>query len=742
MDTPSKVTLSVPEMDCMEEANLLRRAVAPLVSGEDRLNFDFIGRRMTVDLSGLDVAREQILAAVAATGLTVSELAAPGPGMPNMLEGCACCGGSCATGTQKQTFLQRHRRAITCAASGTAWIAGLAVAAVSEGSLLAAFHESAEAPAVSVALWVFAALAGMWHVLPRAWASLTALRPDMNLLMVVAAAGAMAIGDYSEGASVAFLFALANELESWSMGRARRAIQALADITPATALVMEPFTLAPVERRVAEVAVGSLVLVRPGDKVPLDGVVKKGASAVDQSPITGESMPVPKGPGDTVYAGTVNAEGALEIETTKPASDTTLARIVHMVEQAQSRRAQAVKWVDKFAVVYTPAMIGLSLLVALVPPLFFGGEWSRWFYQALVVLVISCPCALVISTPVSVVAALASAARHGVLVKGGAYLEAPASVTAVALDKTGTLTLGRPTVTAVEALGKTSERELLAVAAALESRSSHPLAEAVLARARREGVTPPALEDARAIPGLGAQGVIGGKIHLVGNARLLRERSPGLLTPELAARFESCAEGAAAAVAVWNEAEVLGILTIEDKVRPEARAAVAELLELGIKRVVMLTGDNEAAARAMAARTGVTAYEADLLPKDKTRLVAEMAASGVKVAMVGDGVNDAPALAASSLGVAMGSIGSGVAIETADVALMSDDLSKLPWLIRHSRRTLSTIKCNIGFALGLKALFLGMAFLQLATLWMAIVADMGASLVVIFNGLRLLRIRK
>ncbi|WP_243364538.1 heavy metal translocating P-type ATPase [Fundidesulfovibrio terrae] len=739
MNAPDKMTFSVPEMDCMEEAALLKRALAPLVQDEDRLDFDFIGRRMTVNLDGLDVSRERILAAVASTGLAASEQSGTGGGM---LDGCSCCGGSCSTGSQKQSYLRRNRRAIACAASGTAWIAGLVTAAVAGGSFLAAFREGANAPAASMAFWLFAALAGMWHVLPRAWASLKTLRPDMNLLMVAAAVGAMALGDYSEGASVAFLFALANELESWSMGRARRAIQSLADITPATALVLEPLMLTPVQKRVEEVAVGATVLVRPGDKVPLDGVVRKGASAVDQSPITGESMPVPKGPGDAVYAGTINAEGALEVETTRPASDTTLARIMHMVEAAQSRRAKAVQWVDRFAVVYTPAMIGLSLLVAVIPPLLFGGAWAQWFYQALVVLVISCPCALVISTPVSVVAALASAARNGVLVKGGAYLEAPASVTAVALDKTGTLTLGRPSVTAMEAFGKVSARELLAAAAALESRSSHPLAGAVLAHARRESVEPPVVEDARAIPGLGAQGLIGGVLHFVGNARLLREQSPALLTPELAGRFEKCAGEAAAAVAVWNESGVLGILTIEDKVRPEAPAAVAELLKLGVERVVMLTGDNEAAAQTMARRTGVTGYEADLLPQDKTRIVSEMAEGGVKVAMVGDGVNDAPALAASNLGVAMGSIGTGVAIETADVALMSDDLSKLPWLIRHSRRTLGTIKCNIGFALGLKALFLAMAFLQLATLWMAILADMGASLIVIFNGLRLLRIRK
>lgn len=731
-----QMTFHIAKMDCPEEIATLKKVLLPLVDAENRLVFDLFSRKLIVDTTGLAVENKDILKAVAAAGMEATEQTA-GP-----LDGCACCGGICSPKPSAETFLSRHGRVLLCAASGVGWFLGLGVALWEHGSLLGAFRHEEAAPAAAVALWLCAALAGMWHVLPKALISARTFRPDMNLLMVVAAAGALAIGDYSEGASVAFLFSLANQLESWSMGRARKAIQALMDITPSAALVLLPGALAPQERPVGEVSTGSMVLVRPGDRIPLDGIVLAGTSAVDQSPITGESMPVPKTTGDTVYAGTINAEGALEIKTTAPASGSALARIMHLVEEAQSRRAKAVQWVDTFAAVYTPGMMGLSVLVALLPPLFLGGGWAQWFYQALVVLVISCPCALVISTPVSVVAGLASAARNGVLIKGGAYLEAAASITAIALDKTGTLTLGRPSVTALDACPDTTAGELAAMAAALESRSSHPMARAILDHATAAGLHLPAVEDVLEHPGRGAEGRICGELYFVGNERLLREQAPALLTLDLRQRFAGAQAEASTVVAVWNGSKVLGTLTLKDTVRPESREAVESLKRLGMKNVVMLTGDNEQTARMIAEQTGVTGYQANLLPEDKTGMVSGMVERGDRVAMVGDGVNDAPALAASSLGIAMGSIGTGAAIETADVALMSDDLSKLPWLIRHARRTVGIIKQNIAFALGLKAMFLVLAFFQVATLWAAIAADMGASLAVIFNGLRLLRIKK
>lgn len=591
-------------------------------------------------------------------------------------------------------------------------------------------------------LWILASLGGVWHVLPKAVHSLRSLRPDMNLLMVLAVAGAMAIGEFSEGASVAFLFALANQLESWSVARASNAIQALMSLAPDKALVLSPSSPTPIETRVEDVPLGALVLVRPGDRIPLDGIVRSGISAVDQSPITGESMPVGKEAGDVVFAGTINADGALEIETTKPASESTLARIMRMVEQAQSKRARAVQWVEKFAAFYTPVMIGVAILFAVVPPLFFGGDWSRWFYEALVILVISCPCALVISTPVSIVAGLASAARNGVLIKGGVFMEVPATLTAVALDKTGTLTHGRPAVTNVSVLNGVSEGELLGIAAALESRSSHPLAQAIVRHAASLGANPVQVEEAQARPGLGAQGRIQGREHFIGNLRFLNEFSDVTQTTELKAVLARHEQSPGTAILVWNTEKVLGCMLLEDKVRPQSKAALAELKALGVETIVMLSGDNAKTAEKIAAQTGVTEFRSDLMPEDKTRAVEELVQSGKRVAMVGDGINDAPALAAAHLGVAMGAIGTDVAIETADVALMSDDLSKLPWLIRHSRRTLGTIKANIGFALAIKAVFLLLAVFQIATLWTAILADMGSSLLVIFNGLRLLRVRQ
>jgi Cd2+/Zn2+-exporting ATPase len=415
---------------------------------------------------------------------------------------------------------------------------------------------------------------------------------------------------------------------------------------------------------------------------------------------------------------------------------------MRMVEDAQSRRAKAVQWVEKFAAVYTPVMVGVSVLFAVVPPLFLGGAWDKWFYEALVILVISCPCALVISTPVSIVAALASSARNGVLVKGGVFLEVPAMLNAIALDKTGTLTHGRPAVTAITPLNGTSEKELLGIAAGLESRSSHPVAQAIMRHASSIGASPVEMKDSQSRPGLGAQGLIQDVTFFIGNLRFLDETANAARTAGFEEVLDRHERSAGTVVSVWTSEKILGCLTIEDKVRPQSKSAMADLMAEGVDTIVMLTGDNARTAEKIAAEAGVTQYRADLLPEDKTRVVMELVASGKKIAMIGDGVNDAPALAASHLGIAMGSIGTDVAIETADVALMSDDLSKLPWLIRHSRRTMGIIKANIWFALGIKAVFLLLAALQMATLWTAILADLGTSLLVIFNGLRLLSIKR
>jgi len=727
-----KITFVIKDMDCTEEVAILKRVLLPIVGQESRLEFDLLGRKLHVDLSDLLESAENVAQAINATGMKAEPFV-------DALPSCACCGGTCPT---KGSLWERRGRELLCVVSGLLWAGGLALMMSEHGSILAAFKDSAAAPFAAKLLWVLAVVVGVWHVLPKAIRSLRALRPDMNLLMVLAVSGAMVIGEYSEGASVAFLFALANQLEAWSIGRARNAIQALMGLAPDTALVFSPLSPSALETPVQDVPTGSRVLIRPGDRVPLDGVVLSGISAVDQSPITGESMPVTKTVGDVVYAGTINADGALEVETTKLSSESTLARIMRMVEQAQSRRAKAVQWVEKFAAVYTPVMVAVAILFAVVPPVFFGGAWDKWFYEALVILVISCPCALVISTPVSIVAALASAARNGVLVKGGVFLEVPATLNAIVLDKTGTLTHGRPSVTEVTAFSGSTESELLGVAAALESRSSHPVGQAIMRHASSMGVPLSHIEDAQARPGLGAQGRIRETTYFIGNPRFLAATGNVARTDELEQAVDRHAQSAGTFVLVWTEGKVLGCLTVEDRVRSQSRDALKELALLGIDTIVMLTGDNAKTAAKIAAEAGVTQYRSDLLPEDKTRVVTEMVASGKRVGMVGDGVNDAPALAASHLGIAMGSIGTDVAIETADVALMSDDLSKLPWLIRHSRRTLGTIKANIWFALGVKAVFLLLAIFQMATLWTAILADLGSSLLVIFNGLRLLQIKR
>ena len=482
---------------------------------------------------------------------------------------------------------------------------------------------------------------------------------------------------------------------------------------------------------------GATILVRPGERIPLDGIVTKGRTSVNQAPITGESMPVAKEEGAEVFAGTINEDGAIEFKSTKPAADTTLARIIRMVEQAQSRRAPVEQWVEKFARYYTPAMIAVAFLVAVVPPM-FGGQWGRWFYEALVMLVIACPCALVISTPVSIVAALTAAARAGVLIKGGAFLEAAGRVKVFALDKTGTLTKGLPEVQEIVPLNGHTRDELLARAAALEAHSEHPLAAAVLKKARLENVQPLDAEDFRALKGRGAEAMIEGRLFWVGSHRLLHEK--GVEESEIHAHAQRMEDAGHSVVVVGSDRHVCGLISVADSIRPEASDLVRQLKAAGVRHVAMLTGDNQGTADAVGGAVGVDDVRAELLPEDKMLAIQEIEQSHGPVAMVGDGVNDAPALATATIGIAMGAAGTDAAVETADIALMSDDLARLPWLVRHARRSLRIVRQNIIFALGVKAAFMALALAQVATLWMAIAADMGASLVVIFNALRLLHV--
>jgi len=616
---------------------------------------------------------------------------------------------------------------------------------------------------------------------------------DINFLMTVAALGAMAIGAWEEGALVVFLFSLGETLESYSMDRARNAIRSLMELAPAEATVLRPcvdceehlgqplpdgsvYTGGPCpwcevhEERVpvAELAVGDVILVRPGERIPMDGRVLKGTSAVNQAPITGESIPVEKEPGAEVFAGTVNGEGALEIQVTRLAEDNTISRIIHMVEEAQAQKAPSQRWVDRFAHYYTPTVVGLAILIASIPPLFFGQPFLEpvtgghgWLYRALALLIIACPCALVISTPVSIVSAISNAARHGVLVKGGAYLEAAGGLRVVAFDKTGTLTRGEPVVTDVVPLALTStppsgregESGLLRLAAAVESRSEHPLARAIVAAAEQRGIAFTPAQDFQALTGRGASASLDDTLVYVGNLAFFADTgvpvSEALHTQ--VAHLEE--EGKTTMVVATTEAKdggdlkrstwtFWGVIAVADTVRPDAREAIAALKRLGIRRTVMLTGDNERTAAAIAAQAGIDEVRANLLPEDKVQAMEKLLAEYGQVAMVGDGVNDAPALARATVGIAMGGAGTDQALETADIVLMADDLSKLPFAMRLSRRTLGVIRQNIALSLLIKAAFMVLAIPGLATLWMAVFADMGASLIVILNGMRLLKSRE
>jgi Zn2+/Cd2+-exporting ATPase len=720
-----KMTFRIRGMCCGEEMSVLKRVVGPLVGGETNLAFDLLTAKMTVLASPDTVTAEAVRAAVASTGME---------SLP-WTEGCRA--GICPV---EEGWWQRHGRLFACAASAFLILLGFLADSYERGSFVAAFLADGEnvtgfAPEV-ILVYMGAVLAGGWFVLPRAWFALRSIRPDMNLLMVIAVLGAMGLKQWFEAASVSFLFSLALLLESWSVSRARSAIKTLVDISPATARILCPIDGDIEEQPLEAVPVGATVLVRPGEKIPLDGVITKGATSVNQAPITGESLPVPRQQGDEVYAGTINGETAIEMRTTKPAADTTLAHIIHMVEEAQSRRAGVEQWVDRFARIYTPAMMLLSLLVAVVPPLFWGGTWSAWLYQALVILVIACPCSLVISTPVSIVAGLTAAARSGVLIKGGAYLEAPAHLKGIAFDKTGTLTHGHPTVKTIYPMNDHSEAKILARAAALEAHSTHPLARAILALAESRGVEITPADQFTILPGQGALGVIENKTYWVGSHRLLEQWNHE--SAEVHAATNSLEDAGHSLVILWCEDHVCGLISIADSVRPEAQTTIQALKRLGVGRIVMLTGDNQRTAEQVASEVGIDEYYAELLPEDKVRVVTEMRESLGQMAMVGDGVNDAPAMASAGVSIAMGAMGSDAAIETADIALMADDLAKLPWLIRHSRRTLNVIKQNVFFSLAVKASFIGLAFAGIATLWGAIAADMGASLLVISNGLRLL----
>jgi Cd2+/Zn2+-exporting ATPase len=596
-------------------------------------------------------------------------------------------------------------------------------------------------PLLHTGCFALATLAGGLLVFPAAFKALKKARLDMNVLMTVAVSGAWLVGEGAEGAAVVFLFALSELLESWSVGRARRAIASLLKLTPQTALV-KGADGSTKEVPVADVPVGAEISVHSGSSVPLDGVVITGDSAVNQAPITGESVPVEKKPGDTVFAGTINGEGSLTVRVTKAASDSTFARIIKLVEEAEEQKAPTQRFVDKFAAIYTPAVFVVALLVALLPPLLMSGAWSEWTYRALVLLVIACPCALVIATPVSIVSGLTALARRGVLIKGGAYLEAVGKLRALAVDKTGTITQGRPQVTGVIPIGDITEEEIMRRAAAIDAHSEHPLAKAVVAAAQAKGITWSESTQYQSVTGRGATAIIAGHPHFIGNHKMAHEL--GLCSPEIEARLAEI-EGKGQSLAILGhtphegcKGEVLAILSIGDIIRPEVSNALTLLHDAGIEKVVMLSGDNQRTVDAIARTAGIDEAHGDLMPEQKIEHIRRLMAEHHYVGMIGDGVNDAPALALASVGIAMGAIGSDTAIETADMALMKDDLTRVAEAIALGRRTLRIIQFNVTFALVVKAIFLILAFTGHTSLWLAILADTGATLLVIMNALRLL----
>ncbi len=589
----------------------------------------------------------------------------------------------------------------------------------------------------SIAFFALAILIAGAPIARKAFNTLRVTRQiDINTLMVIAVVGAAAIGAWLEAAMVVVLFSLGESLEGYTMDRARRSIRSLLTLAPAEAVVRhrDHEQVTPVAR----INVGDVVIVRPGERFPLDGVIQHGSSAVNQAPITGESLPVEKTMGDEVFAGTINGSGVLDVRTTRKVGDSTIARIIRMVEDAQAQKAPSQRFVDVFARYYTPAVVVLAAAIAVVPPLAFGGDWVSWFYRALVLLVVACPCALIISTPVSIVAAISAAARSGVLIKGGAYLEAAGSIRALAFDKTGTLTRGEPVVTAVVPLDSWAENDVLSMAAAAERFSEHPLGQAIVREARER-----ALDHAQAVTDVSAE--TGRGIQATVNGHHVRVGSP---TYSLTAndihienRLATLEHQGQTAVVVSFDGTAVGLIGLADTPRTESRAALQAIKDAGIRTTAMLTGDRRNVAEAIAAQIGVDEVEAELLPEQKVDAIERLLQRYGSVGMVGDGVNDAPALARSTVGIAMGTGGTDTALETADIALMRDDLSAVEYTIRLSRSAKRVIGENIGLALAIKLLFLTLAVAGLATLWLAVLADVGASLIVIANGMRLLRFR-
>lgn len=706
---PKKTTISVAELDCAAEQAVLQKRLSSL-SEVASVEFDLMNRRLTVIHELTDEA--VLHKAIRSVGMT--------PATYSLDASASVVGDRVRPSAPRSGSASRER--VSLAVSG----------ALAFGSEVAAWTSGSETSLLVIVMASASIVFGGLSTLSKGLIALRTFTLNINFLMSVAVIGAAAIGEWPEAAVVIFLFAIAEHIEAYSLDRARNAVRALMALTPDVVSIKQADGTWQ-DTSAANVSIGSIVRVRPGERLALDGVVVAGDSSVDQAPITGESVPVDKAVGDSVFAGSINGNGVLEFRTTGGKDETTLARIVHTVQEAQSQRAPTQRFVDNFSRIYTPVVVVLAAMVALVPWLFLSQPFMPWLYKALVMLVIACPCALVISTPVTVVSGLAAAARRGILVKGGVYLETGRKLRVVALDKTGTVTEGKPRLVDVLPLNGYSREKVLQVAGSLDALSSHPVAHAV-----REGWTGPLLqiEGFASITGRGVEGRIDGEGYIVGNHRLAEERS--VCSPAVEDLLEKLESQGKTAVVVATSQQAIGVLAVADTPRDISVAAIRELHDLNV-RTVMLSGDNQRTVEAIAKAVGIDDARGNLLPEEKLAAIDELRVRYSSVGMVGDGVNDAPALAKANIGFAMGAAGTDTALETADVALMRDDLRGVPEFIRLSRRTAGILAQNITFAIITKSTFFLLAVFGVATLWMAVLADMGASLFVVANGLRLLR---
>lgn len=690
--------------DCSDEVNAIKKALATI--GVESVSVNLIASTATVH-HAVAIDPSMIRASIESTGVKVID-------------------------QEELSFLSANKVRVALVASSGALL-GI--------GLVLDWTTSAQ-EVVLLAVFGLATILSGVLVFPKALRAILQKTLDMNVLMSIAVIGAFAIREYSEAATVVFLFSLAELMESFSVSRARNAIKAVLKLTPQVAQTLRDGKLVPLS--VFEVKIDELIVVRPGDSFPLDGTVVEGKSAVNQAPLTGESVPVDKNPGDPVFAGTINENRALTVKVTKGFQDTKISRVLKLIEEAQQQKAPSEKFVDRFAKIYTPIVFLLAVAIAVIPPLVFGGGTDVWFYRALVLLVIACPCALVLATPISVVSGLASLARQGVLVKGGKYLEALGKLKAIALDKTGTLTEGKFKVQSFRSFNGVDEAEVLRVALALERLSSHPLAKAILEYGKSFSCAPAEAKNFASIPGRGTEGWVDSCLYFAGNHKLTHEL--GVCNAEIEAYLSELESRALSVIIVGHKphdthkGNVMGIFGLGDTLKANAREAIQTLHHVGISKVIVLSGDNQKTVDALCKLAGVDEGKGDLLPEDKVAEVKKLTERFVNVAMVGDGVNDAPALASATIGVSMGAAGTDSAIEISDISLMQDDLSQLSRAVSHGRRVLRMIQFNIAFAIVTKLIFLILAIVGYTNLWLAVAADMGTSIFVTLNALRLLKI--